>query len=328
MTGATTLACFALLVSPAVEMARAMELNLHAGFLAAPQEDKTVRARATRAASLLERRAEEAGNSQLEALALRIGSATLAHGNPQNFDEVKMLLRRMIASATAAQSNDVGLHEFCASEMGKSKEGATRLGDRAEKGQADLDKLSAEADQAKQKIADLHADIAGSQKSLVAESEVRAKERTAYEQKKAELLDAESKHRDALEKISIDDSAARAVQEHTADAALQKRIKMETAEAAANLDFERKQREGKNSIRVKTEQIKHEEHALLRMKSELVENTQDLKMLNDQLAAAKLYEQQIAHKCTVPSTTHEDRAQRRENQIQSLKDAYQILNAP
>jgi hypothetical protein len=62
------------------------------------------------------------------------------------------------------------------------------------------------------------------------------------------------------------------------------------------------------------------------MRTDLAERKRDMTGLEDELAPARLYRQQIARKCTVPSQTHEERAQRRGEQLRSLKDAYQILS--
>merc|ERR1740120_197480 len=99
----------------------------------------------------------------------------------------------MLVKAQEAHSNDVGLHEFCTSETHRSKDALTNYGDRTEKAQADLDKLSAEADQATAKIADLHAGIADTQRLLATNASARAQEHAAYDRNKAELENTEGK---------------------------------------------------------------------------------------------------------------------------------------
>jgi len=284
--------------------------------------------RATQAASLLEQRAHEIGSSQMEALALRIGAAATAtsHGSPKNLDDVKELLRKMLASAQDAHSNDVGLHQFCTSETQRAKESVTSYGDRADKAKADVDKLSAEIDQATAKIADLHAEIADTQKQVVHNATERTKEQASYGQAKAELESTEQKHRDSLEALSSDDAAARVKLEHAAETALEKRIKMETAEASTDFNFQRAQQEGNDKVKLRGEQIKHEERAVLKMQSELVDGKQDLKGFEESLEAAKLYDTQVAKKCSVPTDSHAERAERRQQQMDSLKDAYNILS--
>jgi len=297
--------------------------------LAGPAGARSAGARAKRAASLLEQRAQ--GNSQMEALALRVGSVATASNEVAPLEGVKDLIRGMLVKAKAAHANDVGLNEFCTSESAHSKEALTTLGDRSEKAQADLDKLSAETDQTTQKIADLHAEIADLQKAVVNSSEARDKNHTAYLSRKAELENEESKSRDEMEKVSNYDSpdaaGERAKLEHAAEDALKRRIKMETEEAAENFHWVREQREDKEQVKVKGETIKHEQRAILRMQSTMVDSKQDFQALKEQLSASKTYAQQIAHKCTVPSDTHAQRAEHRQSQIESLKDAYTILSA-
>lgn len=325
----TAASCCALLALAAQLVVAAAHVQPHAAparagisLLAAP---RTARARAAQAASLLEDRASAAGNSQLEALALRVGlEASARSGQPGGLDGVKTLLRRMLAQAQATQNNDVGLHQFCSSEVQKSKESLTTLQDRRDKAQADLDKLSAEADQMTAAIADDHANVASTHKLLMSEAEKREKEKAANEQGIQALTDAEKKHRVQQEQI-VDDVDARAAAEKAADEVLMKRIKAQQNETANQFKYEKEDSAGQEGIQTWTKQIKLRERSIIKMKSDIVDSNQDIRSLDDELSAAKEYETQIKRKCTVPTNTHQERQVRRQEQISSLKDAYGIL---
>lgn len=273
--------------------------------------------RASQAASFLEERGQQLGSTEMEALALRVRS------NPSSLDVVKVLLRNMLH---AAHADDVGLHQFCSSEKQKSKDSVTTQEDRCEKAHADLDKLSVQADQAKQKIADLHAEVAALGKTLASAAALRAAEKTAYEASREKLLQEESVHRATRENIDVEQTAARAAEEALAEAAIGQRVKLEMVEDAAAQKFERRQQQGQQSIKVKTEGAKLEGPLLLKMQADLVDQRHDAKGLEEELAATKDYAQQIDKKCTVPADTHNDEKRRRNEQLSSLKHAYDILS--
>lgn len=281
-------------------------------------------ARTKKAASFLQEKGQKLGNSEMEALALKVDQEA-SSSNPDGMEQVKGLLRQLLVSAKQQHAEETGLHQFCSEEVAKSKQSLTDMQDRQEKAQADFDKLSAQIDETKLKISDLHADVAATQKSLVTAADLRAKELAQHEKDQAAEQETENKHRAIHNQMDTEDPG-RPAEEAKADAALQRRIKLENEEASRVYAFERTQKESQTNIQVKQHSIQLNERALVKMKADLVEQRQDLAGLNEQMSAAKSYEESIARKCTVPVDSHAERARRREEQIDSLKDAYQILN--
>jgi len=259
----------------------------------------------------------------MEALALKVDHES--DSNPDSMDQVKGLIRQLLVSAKQQHAEETGLHQFCSEEVAKSKQSLTTLQDRLEKAQADFDKLSAQIDETKLKISDLHAGVASTQKSIVTGADIRAKELAQHEKDQAAEQETENKHRTIHNQMDPEDPK-RAAEEAVADQALQRRIKLENEEASRASAFERMQAESQNNIKVKQHSIQLNERSVVKMQADLVERRQDLTGLNEQMSAAKSYEESIARKCTVPVDSHAERSRRREEQISSLKDAYGILN--
>jgi len=258
----------------------------------------------SRAVSLLGSRADRLHSPELAALALR-ASQQISSRDPDALEHVKGMLRNMLASAMDDHAASVDRARFCQQELPKSKERLSTLQDRVEKSQADFDKLTAVTDELKDSTTELFAQLAADQKSAVKATEIRAKDHEAYAAQKA-----------AYEKQ----------QDQDADAALKTRVKAETAEAAKDLAFRRMQSELKEGLVRKERQVQENQRLVIRKTRDISEMQQDLRGLQEELAASKTYEEQVAHQCTVPASSAADRKARREGEIGSLKDAYQILS--
>lgn len=263
----------------------------------------------SRAVSMLGKSADSLNSPELAALALH-ASQQISSRNPDALDNVKGMLRHMLANAMDDHANSMDRARFCQKELPKSKERLSTLQDRVEKANADFDKLSAETEELKDSITELHQQLADAAKSNVKGAQIRAKEHEAY----------------AAQKEAYENRAAAVKADEDADAALQRRVKAETAEAHADLAFRREQNELKESVTRKERQVQENQRLVIRRERDISEAQQDLRGLQEELAASKTYEEQVAHQCTVPASTAAERKTRREGEIDSLKDAYQILS--
>merc|ERR1719420_1435387 len=179
-------------------------------------------------AQFLAREAKRLSSPELTSLAQE------ASTNPDAMDKVKDMIRHMLSQKMASQAEDTTHKGFCDKEMVKSKEKVKQLDDKLEKETADLDRMRAELDQLKDEIGDLHTSNADAQKTIAKDLEIRTKEKNAYDENKAAY-----EHSEMSATLHVDGSEeAEKAAEEAAEAAMKKRIAVETAEASASFKYE------------------------------------------------------------------------------------------
>merc|ERR1712146_679913 len=84
--------------------------------------------------------------------------------------------------------------------------------------------------------------------------------------------------------------------------------------------------ESAESKAVKEATVAHKRRDLRKTKSDIAEATTDFNNVSDQLAAANKYYDESKPSCVDSGLSYEERVQKREEEIESLKEALQILS--
>lgn len=263
---------------------------------------------AKRAASFLAERASSLESAELTSLAYHTSEAYRTE-DPDALENVKGMLRHMIATSSANLAESSTHHAFCTKEMTASKQKLTEHKERMQKSHADLDKMEAELDAIKDKSTDLTDEIAKITKSLPEATEKRKKEHEAYLKLKEGF-----------------DTPVKGETEEEAEERLKKQIKVENKEADADFAFKRVEQDAQVSLASKRREVENIQREVVKRDLHISEAKRDISGLETTLAASKEYEEQIQKQCVVPPASHEDRKRRRDEQISSLKDAYEILS--
>eukprot|EP00747_Dinoflagellata_sp_TGD_P165042 gnl/TRDRNA2_/TRDRNA2_185820_c0_seq1.p1 gnl/TRDRNA2_/TRDRNA2_185820_c0~~gnl/TRDRNA2_/TRDRNA2_185820_c0_seq1.p1 ORF type:complete len:319 (-),score=108.51 gnl/TRDRNA2_/TRDRNA2_185820_c0_seq1:133-1011(-) len=261
----------------------------------------------SRASKFLRREGQRLNSPELTVLAQEASEAS-HKVDPRTLDSVKDMIRNMLAQKMADHAEDTTKKAFCDKESKSANAKVEKLKDEMEKAQADLDKLQAVLAETKDDIVDLHSDLAKLQKSKNKATEIRDKEHENYEAQKA-----------------IDDAATPAEGEDARSAQILAGVKKEQAEADKAFKYKRMMSAMDEDIVRKTKSAKDKDSHIIKMNRDISDAENDFRMLQEELAAATTYQEQISHQCIVRDEPAKERQARRHEEIASLKDAYGVL---
>lgn len=238
---------------------------------------------------------------------------------PDALGKVKDLVQHMIVRALTEQSKDTSRNSFCKTEMAKSGEKLKRLSKDVEKGQADADLREAKMGELKEKVTDLHDSLADLEKKNLDEANKRSSDQKDYEAQK-EQFDNADRHGAALR------GAERTEEQRELEAAaIKKRIESEQKERDSAYEYKSFQEAQFEKKAKESGEIKNSESDLIFMNRGLFEAKRDLDTTKQELEAAQDYAEKLKRDCTVGTNPDVERKQRREQEIDSLKEAHQIL---
>jgi hypothetical protein len=275
------------------------------------------------------------------------------------FAKVKKMIDSMITRLLNEANEDAAHEGFCDKEMGQSKitrnkltEDIDALSAAVDEGQAQIMLLKQEGSKVTQEVADLDAAMLESTKlrntekaqnkatvedATQAVGAVQAATAVLKDFYKAAstataLMQAKPKHEDGMqtfgEKFQGQQAEAGGVM------ALLEVIESDfsniiadtnAAEAAAAKSYDDFMTEAKRNKATKQRTIEMDESDKIAAESKLQSDTSDLKSTQDQLLAAERYHATLAPQCVDKGQTFDERASSRREEIQSLKEALQIL---
>jgi len=99
----------------------------------------------------------------------------------------------------------------------------------------------------------------------------------------------------------------------------------QTAEDQAADDHTKLLRDSAEDKAVKSAELEHKTNKRQRKEADLVSTNNDLKGNKEELAAAEDYYDKLKPSCVDAGVSHEERVARREEEIESLKEALEIL---
>jgi len=238
-------------------------------------------------------------------------------------DKVKEMISNMIVHHMTAASEDTDHNAFCNKEMIASKEKVSQLKMDLKKRTADQDLHTAQLDQLKDSIADLHEALAKAQKLKLKAANGAVAEAAAYKERVAEwdrmLLALRAKLRSDIE------SERKAASQDNEDLTL-KKVKAENAEETRKYNFKKLDGDMEVEMARKTKQVEQKQRKVISMTHEVSLGDSDFKMAEEEMSAAKGYEKQIDSQCINRQDPVKERKQARERQISSLKEAYGVLS--
>mmetsp|Transcript_119959 Transcript_119959/g.208338 ORF Transcript_119959/g.208338 Transcript_119959/m.208338 type:complete len:311 (-) Transcript_119959:77-1009(-) len=265
--------------------------------------------------SFLDRR-EEASFADTVVSAAVAASRDSPHQD--SLEKAKATIRSMLSNMLSEHAAATDRKHFCDHEMATSKLKVKKLGLSLEKAKADLDKDQAELAELKDHISELHESIASSLRASQQDAELRAKEHAAHEAAKAAYKQTFATRTQATK----DDAAAAGAP----PGEFEKRVEAETAEVRKQMLYEREQQDLEVQRSRKTKEAQNGEHTVTKTEHKIFEASSDLRILEDELSAAKEYEAQLKRQCVVQPEPYKERRQRREQHIANLKDALDILS--
>jgi hypothetical protein len=303
-----------------------------------------------RAAAFLTERAEGSGSRLLRDTARRLAS------NP--FEKVKKMIKDLIINLMEEATSETEHKGWCDSELVANK--ISRESRTADVNQlnADIEDLTADIVQLTEDIADLSSAIKALDEAMATAQEDRASSKAANDKTTKEAQEAQSAVEEAtalLKDYYAKSAQATALVQQTpledAPDTFEKpyqgmlpeggnvlsflevilsdfaRLESETLAAEEREDNEHKQFvfESKKDKALKETDVKHKSARKTDKESALHSAQSELKATQQQLDKAIAYYEKLKPSCVDSGITYEDRVKKREEEIQSLQEALQIL---
>jgi len=274
------------------------------------------------------------------------------------FGKVTKMIKDMITRLLEEANEEAEHKGWCDKEMGVNKQTREDKTEEVNSLQAQLDQLNAEVTQLGEQIADLADAIAEIDASVVKATEERKAEKaknkeTVEDAKEAQeavaqalsvLKDFYKKAAAATALVQADpaedapetfdkpytgmgDSAGGVVGMLEVIASDFARLEAETtsAESESQNEYERLMAEASKDKAVKTADMDHKKKSKVGKESDAADTEKDLKGTQKELEAALFYYEKLKPSCVDAGVSYEDRVARREEEIESLRMALQIL---
>jgi len=278
--------------------------------------------------------------------AIRFGS--INGGDP--FAKVKGLIQAMIEKLEKEAEEDATEKAYCDEEMGKTGAKHGELTD-------DVSKLTAKIDQAESKVVSLtgeikqlEADLAKLMKSQSEMDKIRQEESANYQEAHADLslgLEGVRKALTVLRDYYANSDALlqqpAMPEKHTkasgagtgiigilevVEADFAKSLaKEEAQEEDAQTEYDEITQENKVTKTMNTQDVKYKTKEVKGLKKTIADLSSDKDTIANELAAVDEYYSRLKDRCIAKPETYEERKQRREAEINGLKEALNILES-
>merc|ERR1719199_1450267 len=262
------------------------------------------------------------------------------------FAKVKKMIDQMITKLLAEANEEADHKGWCDTEMGTNKNTRDKKTEELNTLYAQIDQLTAEITTLSQEIADLSAGIAEVDKAMAEATEVREKEKEKNEETIKDAKEAKAATATALVqgkgKGPEDDAP------ETFDAAYTgmggestgvvgmleviqsdfAKLEAETgaAEDTAAKEHRRFMAESSKDKAVKETDLDHKKKSKVTKESDLNDADKDRFATERELNAAPAYYDKLKPSCVDSGVTYDERVARREEEIESLREALKILS--
>jgi len=303
-----------------------------------------------RAATLLAQRAASTGSRTLAIAAQKAGA--------DPFEKVKKMIRDLITKLLEEAASEANEKGWCDTELAKNKLTRTNKAEEVDQLHAEVEKLSVTETELSQKIADITDEIAQLDKSVKEATAERKEEKAENEQT---IADAKMSQKAVAQALAVlRDFYAKAaeatalVQQTPAEDAPETfsapyqgmgaesggvigmlevvesdfaRLDSETtaSEIQAANAFKSFVNEAEQDKAVAQAEVDNKQEKLETTQQVLVSTKNDLEQTQAQLDAADKYYAKLKPNCVDTGISWEERIQRREEEMQTLKEAYKIL---
>jgi predicted nucleic acid-binding Zn-ribbon protein len=300
--------------------------------------------------------AKQHHSAALAQLASRI-SAVVKYGANDGedvFSKIKGMIGDMIAKLEKEAEEDATEKAYCDEEMAKTEAKKADLEGDLSKVTAKIDQAAATSAKRKEQVKELQAQLAALAKEQAEMDSIRSEQHADYTKAKADLELGLSGVGKALDVLRDYYGGASLIQDDTAfmqqpakpekhsqkTGAGQSIIgilevcesdfsdnlaKEEMAESDAASEYEKITQENKVAKTTKDQDVKYKTQEFKSLDKEISELTGDKDTLSTELGAVNEYYSKLRERCVAKPESYEDRKARREEEINGLKEALQVL---
>eukprot|EP00927_Polykrikos_kofoidii_P024372 TRINITY_DN2217_c0_g1_i7.p1 TRINITY_DN2217_c0_g1~~TRINITY_DN2217_c0_g1_i7.p1 ORF type:complete len:684 (-),score=183.17 TRINITY_DN2217_c0_g1_i7:341-2392(-) len=296
----------------------------------------------SKATRLVSDMARKHGSAALAQLASRMSSAMRVSNKEgaDPFGKVKSLIRDMIDRLEGDASADATQKAYCDKETSESNEEKADLSATEEKLSLKIDQMTARKQKLREQVANLQNSLAQLGKTQAEMDDLRKKENAAYVQNKKDLQQGIEGVKIALkvlrEYYAKDDKAHDAADGaaggivgllEVIESDFSKGLaEMVATEEGAKAAYEAETKENKLEKAAKDKDVEYKSKEAVRLDKATSEASSDRKNVQTQLDAVLEYFTKLESMCVAKPESYEERTQQRQEEIEGLQTALQILD--
>lgn len=291
--------------------------------------------------------AKKAGSSNLENLASNIESLLQTRQGADVFAKVKDLIQNMITSRKEEAAADATKKAYCDEEQTKTNAKLEELTGTKESLSVKVDKKSSEAETLKSEAATLQRELADLSKLQIEMDETRREESAAFKKQKTDLEQGLEGVRSALSVLRdyYESGATSFLQQpalgHSKDTAASTGIlgmlevvesdfgrslaQAEIVEATKAEEYDTMSKQNKLTKVQKDADQKFKSKTAMALDKAVADLSSDTAANQEELAAVETYKESLAKQCADGGMSYAERAAKREEEIEGLKDALASL---
>jgi len=291
---------------------------------------------------------------KLQTLGHKFGSyammemASAAAADP--FTKIKGLVEEMIAKLVAAAQEEATQQNFCDEEKKKSKKEQEDKTLRFDDLKSRIDSSSALKGQLEDSIKELHGEIAETDKAMKEAAQIRTENHNTYLKSEKDFSDGAAAVEDAIRVLkefyaSMSSSliqkgkgrqtgnndaanAIIAILENSAQEFSRMLTEVQQEEAEYVQKFKERDATLKASKKSKQDEIQSAESEIKVLNVQIQGDSEDIKMVTKEIDAVMEYIDKLKPQCETKAMTYEEKKAKREEEIEGLKEALAILDAP
>merc|ERR1719181_211970 len=269
------------------------------------------------------------------------------------FEKVRGLIEGMIAKLVQEANEEATQKAFCDEEISKSKAAQAEKSMTSDKLKSRIDMATTTKAKLQDSIAELEAEVAALTKGDAEATKIRSEEHATYLKSSADFKDAATAVQGAIgvlkeyyESALIQTKSSNTRQPSfggaKSDAAssiisilemseenfTKMYMETETEEGLAVKAYEKLMQENKVSKTSKEAEVKGALSEIKSLEVALTNNGEDLAMTTKELDAVMAYLEKLKPQCETKVMSYAEKKARREAEIEGLKEALQILDAP
>jgi len=268
-------------------------------------------------------------------------------------EKIKGLVQDMIAKLVEEANAEATQKDFCDEEKAKSQKEKDAKSMKADDLQSRIDTATAGKAKLGENIKELQSELAELDSATKDATKIRAEEAATFAVANKDYKDGAAAVEEAIRVLKeyyasqslIQKKSSKApfsfgqtggaaadtiisILETSAEDFSRMSTQLETDESEAIAAFEKLMEESKASAAAKKDEIKAAETEIKVLDVALQGDTEDLRMTNKELDAVMEYVEKLKPQCEVKIMTYEEKKAKREAEIEGLKEALQILDAP
>jgi hypothetical protein len=249
------------------------------------------------------------------------------------FDKVKGMVRGMIDKLEKEHAAEASHHEFCQKEMGKTEESLKKKRAEVAKLDSRLQARQALREEAVMRMSEATAELSGIQSALSEAMKIRAEESSVNANAITDASNAITILKSAMQ-ILTDVFAEKATAGNQIVGILEvavsdyEKLHLEATTQETNAKAEFKKLESDTKVRSAALQTELDglQHRKLNFQADEQDLSREKDAVSNEVAAAEQYMAELKPQCTTKVPTHEERATRRQAEIDGLNNALGALN--